>query len=184
MSRSDTLADWLAAVAQGDREAFSALYDACSPHLYALTLRMLKRRDWAEEALCDAFARIWRDADRYTPEHGAPLAWLMSMARYQALGLLRQRRRESAVTEEWQPGLYSMLIDSTAEPDMRAEDIAALASLQACLEGLQDMERESVLLTCYEGYTCSELAARLQAPPATARGWLRRGLFRLRTCLG
>ena len=63
--------DLLAACGAGDRQAFAALYGAAAPRLFALALRMLKRRDLAEEALQDCFIEIWRQAARYDRERGA-----------------------------------------------------------------------------------------------------------------
>lgn len=183
MSRSDNLADWLAAAAQGDQQAFANLYESCSPQLYALLLRMLKRRDWAEDALQEAFINIWQNAGTYTPERGAPLTWLMSIARYRALDALRRRRPEVSISDEPQAGFYG-LAAGVQDPDVRSEELEALRALQTCLEELQDMQRECVLLAYYEGYTHSELAERLEAPLGTVKSWVRRGLQRLRECLG
>ena len=80
MSPNDPLEALLAAVARGDRRAFADLYAATSPQLFALLLRMLQRRDWAEEALQDCYVRIWQKSESYAPERGAPLAWLTTIA--------------------------------------------------------------------------------------------------------
>lgn len=182
MSRSDNLAEWLAASARGDEHAFSSLYRACSPQIYALLLRMLKRRDLAEEALQDAFVKIWQNADTYSPDRGAPLTWLMSIARYRALDLLRRRRPEVSISDESESAYYGV-VDTQPQPDARNEEAEALRTLQNCLEELQDVQRQSVLMAYYEGYTHSELASRLKAPLGTVKSWVRRGLQRLRECL-
>ena len=54
------LADLLARAGQGDRQAFATLYQATSAKLFGLTLRILVRRDLAEEALQDAFGKVTR----------------------------------------------------------------------------------------------------------------------------
>src|SRR5689334_23663020 len=77
----DPLEGLLAAVARGDRSAFAELYAATSAQLLALLLRMLQRRDWAEEALQDCYVRIWQKSDGYSPERGAPMAWLATIDR-------------------------------------------------------------------------------------------------------
>ncbi len=50
------------ASAAGNRAAFSALYDAAAPQLFGLALRILKRRDWAEDVLQEALISAWRNA--------------------------------------------------------------------------------------------------------------------------
>ena len=182
MNRSEQFADWLAAAAGGDQQAFASLYEAAAPQMFALLLRMLKRRDWAEEALQDTFFKIWQNAETYSPDRGAPLTWLMSIGRYRALDLLRRKRPEVSIGDEGEAAFLG-LSDLEQEPYARSEELAALSALQSCLETLQEVQRESVLLAYYEGYSHSELARRMKAPLGTVKSWVRRGLMRLRECL-
>jgi len=179
------LADLLAASARGDQAAFARVYALASPHLLALLVRMLKRMDWAEEALQDCFMRIWRHSDSYAPDRGSPMAWLSTIARYRALDLLRARRPEiiEAEAPDDAPAAAEHE-DETARPDLRAAEHEGLVRLEGCMERLSADERRSVLLAYYEGYTHSEMAARLATPLGTVKSWVRRGLQQLRDCLG
>ena len=67
------LEDLLRAAAGGDRTAFGRLYDLAAPHLFAIALRILRRRDRAEEVLQDAFVSIWRRASDWSPERQGPV---------------------------------------------------------------------------------------------------------------
>ena len=49
-------------VALGERAAFSALYDATSGKLLGVCLRILRDRAGAEDALQDAYVRVWKTA--------------------------------------------------------------------------------------------------------------------------
>src|SRR5690349_10972032 len=100
MADPELLAHWLNATARGDRAAFRALYENTSSHLLGLLLRMLRRRDLAEEALQDCYVRIWRNAGTYAPERGAPMAWLVGIARNRALDLLRRNRPEVSLDDD------------------------------------------------------------------------------------
>jgi RNA polymerase sigma-70 factor (ECF subfamily) len=184
MADPELLTHWLHATARGDRQAFQALYRAASPHLFSVLLRMLRRRDVAEDALQDCFVRIWQNASSYAPDRGAPMTWMMSIARYRALDLIRRQRPEVSLDDE----------DPEADPedDHNETERGPVASsmtqegmevLKECLDTLQDVQRESVLLAYYEGYTHHELAARLGKPLGTVKSWVRRGLQRLRECL-
>lgn len=172
----------LADIASGDQRAFGDLYRRCSPHLYALLLRMLKRRDWAEEALQDCFFRVWQKSESYAPDKGAPLTWLMSIARYRALDLLRARRPEVEMPEEGTEPPMS-LADPAQNPESRAQESEGLGRLDDCMKRLQEEQKTSVLLAYYEGYTHQELARAMNAPLGTVKSWVRRGLARLRECL-
>ncbi|WP_370153046.1 MULTISPECIES: sigma-70 family RNA polymerase sigma factor [Pseudomonadota] len=185
MADPEQLARLLSATAGGDQRAFRHLYDASGPHLFGLLLRILKRRDWAEEALQDCFLKIWQKADTYSPEKGAPLTWLMTIARYRALDLLRMKRPEVELPEDGEDASMSFADESSGiDPEAGAVEKEGMGRLAECMEGLQDEQRRSVLLAYYEGYTHQELARRLEAPLGTVKSWVRRGLQRLRECLG
>lgn len=176
------LAEWLNATANRDSRAFARLYQQCAPHLYPLLLRMLKRQDWAEEVLQDCFLRIWQKAETYTPERGAPMAWISSVARYRALDLLRSRRPEDEMPEEYE-AVEPMWADTGEDPLRQAEAGQGVQRLHGCLDQLQAEQRRSVLLAYYEGYTHQELTAAMKAPLGTVKSWVRRGLAQLRDCL-
>ena len=185
MADAEQLTRLLHATAKGDQRAFAELYRATSSHLYGLLVRMLQRRDWAEEALQDCFIKIWQKAETYESEKGAPLTWLLSVARYRALDLLRMKRPEVEMPEpDDEHGLPPMTLHDEAEdPLARAVEGQGIARMRECLKDLPPEQREAVLLAYYEGYTHQELAARMNAPLGTVKSWVRRGLARLREAL-
>ena len=185
MADSDQLTALLAATATGNQQAFQQLYAASSAHLFALLQRMLRRRDWAEEILQDCYLKIWQKAETYEPRKGAPMTWLLTIARYRALDLLRMRRPEVLESDgdEDGPDHIGQAADPTQDPLARAEEREGLGRLERCMGGLTGEQRDSVLLAYYEGYTHHELAARLKAPLGTVKSWVRRGLQQLRDCL-
>jgi len=182
MIQPEQLTRLLAATAAGDQRAFAELYRGCSSHLFGLLLRILKRRDWAEEALQDCFLRVWQKSDSYDSTKGAPLTWLSTIARYRALDLLRMKRPEVEMPEEGDAPPMTM-VDVSEDPSARADERQGVERLESCMAILQDEQRRSVLLAYYEGYTHQELAKVMKAPLGTVKSWVRRGLSRLRECL-
>lgn len=185
MADTDKLTQLLLATAGGSQPAFAELYQASSSHLFGLLMRMLKRRDWAEEALQDCYLRVWRKSESYEPRKGAPLTWLMTIARYRALDLLRMRRPEVLESDVAEEGVdhYGQAADPAEDPLARADESEGLGRLNECMKHLPEQQRTSVLMAYYEGYTHQELAARLKAPLGTVKSWVRRGLQQLRECL-
>lgn len=180
---AETLEQLLRATAAGDAQSFRRLYEASSAHLFGLLMRMLKRRDWAEEALQDCYIKIWQKADTYAPDKGQPLTWLMTVARYRALDLLRIKRPEVEMPEEEDLPPMS-LADATAEdPQLKAVEREGIRRLQECMGGLAPEQQRSVLLAYYEGYTHQEMAGVMKAPLGTVKSWVRRGLMQLRECM-
>src|SRR6187549_2258655 len=98
MDRNETLpqeielAQLLQRCAAHDSAAFRQLYDKTSPILFARLLRMLRRRSVAEEALQDVYVRIWQRAAQYELGRGRALAWMVTIARYCAIDLMRRER--------------------------------------------------------------------------------------------
>ncbi|HXI18497.1 MAG TPA: sigma factor, partial [Chloroflexota bacterium] len=69
----------------GDRDALRALYTRCAPKLFGLALRILVRKDWAEDVLQESFVNIWRHAGDYRPHLAAPMTWMTTIVRNRAL---------------------------------------------------------------------------------------------------
>ncbi len=176
------LAELLAATADGDQNALVALYDATSPILYGLLLRMLKQPEWAQEALQDCYMRVWRRSGTYSRDKGDPIGWLIGIARYRALDLLRTQRHGLDLLDDGQMALQQA-VDQGPTPEDRAVEQEGLRRLSRCMDALQDDQRRSVLLAYYEGYSHQELAQVMNAPLGTVKAWVRRGLARLRECL-
>ena len=173
----------LGEVAGGDQRALAALYDLTSPVLYGLLLRMLRRPEWAQEALQDSYLRVWQRAETYDAAKGEPIGWLIGVARYRALDLLRGRRAGELAPADAASPESADLVALESSPEDRAVEREGLERLMRCMRGLTEVQRKSVLLAYYEGYSHTELSQALDAPLGTVKAWIRRGLARLRECL-
>ena len=173
------LASLLEACADGDRAALARLYEAASPQLFALALRMTRRRDLAEEVVQETFLAVWRRAASFDPARGTGMAWLAAILRNQAIDLLRRRGREAPLDSEAQAAVP----DVAPGPFDLAAGSEAAQAIARCLEELEAGPRRSLLLAYYEGLTYEQAAARLAAPVGTVKSWIRRSLVRLKSCL-
>jgi RNA polymerase sigma-70 factor (ECF subfamily) len=174
------LADLLARVAARDREAFAAVYKATSAKLWGIVVRILPRRDIAEDVLQDVYVRIWERAVSFDPAKASPITWMATIARNRAID---EVRRKSPVSIEDTPESLEVEQDAPSPLDntQMSED---LRRLQQCLQGLDPERREIVLLAYYNGLSRDELAKRFSHPVATIKTWLHRSLAQLRKCLG
>lgn len=85
----------LAAQARGDAsgEAFRALFERHHAEVYRFLLRLLRSETEAEDALQEAFARVFEHLERYDPDR--PFRpWLYRIARNTAVTCLRARKRK------------------------------------------------------------------------------------------
>lgn len=161
----------LTRVAAGDRAAFRALYDATSPRLYAVALRILGDRTAAEDVLQDVYVRIWRRAGSFDPARGAPMAWLGTIARNAALDAVSVRRSDDALEAADQPEFAVAAVDP---PDAR---------LGQCLKRLPADQARAICESYIYGLSHAELARRLDAPLGTVKSWITRGMAALRKCM-
>jgi len=182
-ARNARLKDLLHACAQGRQAAFQELYGLVSPQLFASLLRILKRRDLAEEALQDALLSVWRNAGSYSADKGAPMTWLLSICRYRALDALRRGKREvpfDPAGEDGEDGAAEIADESAdAELISKAEERA----LDECMGRLNDGQRASLKLAYLDGCTYEEIAANLKSPVGTVKSWVRRRAESLKPCL-
>ena len=180
IGKVDPLPKLLAATARGDRKAFRQLYQVSSPRLFAIALRLLCRRDLAEDVLQDAYVAIWRKAGQYHPDRGEPLAWMCRIVRNRAIDRLRAEapRRELASLEDVSESAAAEERFAATGPDRLG------ASLRGCLDKLKVDQRRSIILAYYYGMTHDELAAHLDVPLGTVKSWIRRGLMQLKDQLG
>lgn len=178
---TDDLARLLRRVADGDREAFDPLYSATSLKLFGIVLRILKRREIAEEVLQDVYYRIWRNAGRFDATLASPITWMATIARNRALDEVR--RREPATVDSTPD-----VVDSIPDPGRDASELTELDEdfrrLQTCLDGLEPVRRDAIQLAYLDGLSRKELADRFGLPIGTIKTWLHRGLKQLKDCLG
>jgi RNA polymerase sigma-70 factor (ECF subfamily) len=169
----------LVSCAHGERQALERLYRLTSSRLLGVLLRILKRRELAEDALQDVYVRVWQRAKQFDGYRGRPMAWLVSIARYRAIDVVRSNRVLLPLDRpEDEPS-----ITLVAEPETPAESNRTRAALERCLALLSDSQRRCVTLAFVNGLSHEEIATTVGSPLGTIKSWVRRGLLSLRACL-
>ncbi len=165
--------------AAGEALALEELYNRTAPLLFASLLRILRRRALAEEALQDVFVSIWQRAAQFRATRGKALAWMMSIARYRAIDLLRHERSA--------PMLVPDTPETAAEETNGHGDSSAwlppTGLLERCLALLTDRQRGALELAFLGGNSHEDIARLTGNPLGTVKSWIRRGLQSLRQCL-
>ncbi|MFC0625372.1 sigma-70 family RNA polymerase sigma factor [Kribbella deserti] len=178
---ADAPAELMARVARGDTAAFASLYDAFAPRVYGLIKRVLRNPAQSEEVTQEVMVEVWRTAARFDAERGSVASWLLTMAHRRAID--RVRSEQSATDRDQAVAAAS---GSTAYDEVSEAVTTSLEAEQVrhCLGSLTDLQRESVTLAYYGGYSYREVAELLDAKLATIKARMRDGLIRLRDCLG
>jgi RNA polymerase sigma-70 factor (ECF subfamily) len=170
---------WLTATGRHDAVAFRSLYDAAAPKLFGFALRILRKRELAEEALQDGFVSIWHAANTYQEGLSAPMTWMATIVRNKALDILR--RLDEPV--ELDTDMLNALPDLHARPDEAIQFSGQAQALAGCLATLEGAQRQAIELAFFHDLSHSEVAQQLTLPIGTVKTWIRRGLEKLKTCL-
>lgn len=176
-----TLTDLLLRVAAKDQEAFAAFYAQTSRRVYGLARRVLIDPELSEDTTQEVYLQVWNIADRFRPEMGSPMAWLMTLAHRRAVDKVRSE--QSSTDREARYGAAMQEIDHDNVVDTVTQRLEA-ETVVKCLDTLTDTQQESVKLAYYGGLTYREVAEKLGVAVPTIKSRIRDGLLRLKTCLG
>jgi len=179
----------MAGIAAREKTALETFYDRHAGQVMALCLRILRDRAEAEEVLGDVFWELWDRADRYRHDRGAPVAYVMTVARSRAIDRLRRRRPEvtASAVETDAAGAPAPLADApSADPGPFHAAAAAerRTRIRVALATLSEAERRAVELSFFDGLSHGEIARALREPLGTVKSRIRQGLLRLRDALG
>ena len=176
--------DWAALigrVAEGDQSALTTLYDATSRLVFGLILRVVVDRSTAEEVLLDVYTQVWRQASTYDIKRGAPLAWLMTIARTRSIDRLRSGKHEHQNRESLDA--IGEITSSTASPEADSVTAERRQLVRAALDTVSAEQREVIELAYYAGLSHSEIALKLGQPLGTVKTRTRLGMMKLRDML-
>ena len=167
-----------------DASAFEELYRKTAPLLLAIALRIVGRREVAEEILHDGFLKIWHSAANFDPTAAHPVAWMVTIIRNRAIDLISSAEVARVVTrDDDADSELGLDADVEASAEQRLESGRRARWVQDCLAQLEAPERQALVLAYHHGLSHSDLAHHLNRPLGTVKGWVRRALQNLRTCV-
>lgn len=175
---------WLAAAAARDAKAFRSLYDATSPKLFGYALRILHKRELAEEVLQESFVSIWNSARTYQSQLAAPMTWMAAIVRNKALDALRRTDGTLEINvDTFDSSILNALYDPGATPIEALQISSDAKALAYCMSMLEGLHRQVIGMAFYHDLSHSEVAQQMAIPIGTVKTWIRRSLERLKTCL-
>jgi RNA polymerase sigma-70 factor (ECF subfamily) len=159
----------LAAVADGDAAALTALYERYAGPLFAFLYRLAGDRGTAEEILQDTLLAVWRSAGTYRSRSSVS-TWLFGVARRQAHNRLRGV-----------PPPVAAEPDDGADPLPGPEELAVgQERVRATLARLPLSQREVVVLAFLGDLSHRQIAEVLEIPVGTVKSRLHHARATLR----
>ena len=147
--------------------------------MFGIVRAVVRDPSLAEEVCQEVLTEVWCTASRFEPGRGSALAWVTTIAHRRAIDRVRSERR--AADRQLRVARHQIAYDEVAEI---VETRLDRERVRRCLRSLTRLQRESVTLAYYGGYTLREVAASLAVPEGTVKTRMRDGLIRLRDCLG
>jgi len=173
----------LTAVGRGDRVALRQVYDMTAAKLFGICLRICGERASAEDVLQTVYIKVWERAGQFDAARASPITWLATIARNGAIDW-----RRSVAGRTVRDTLPEQAAFVVADDSPLADQSMVVAEegeqLHRCLGELEDRTRLCIRAAFFDGSTYAELAERENVPLGTMKSWIRRGLLRLKDCLG
>jgi RNA polymerase sigma-70 factor (ECF subfamily) len=166
---------------RGDQAAFAELYDALSPLVYGVVLKVVRDPSQSEEVTQEVFVELWRLAARFDGTKGSAKSWAATLAHRRAIDRVRSeqasRSRQDRDANQVTQVSHDVVV---AEVEATLEQVR----VRRALGQLSELQREAVELAYFGGHTYREVAVLLDVAEGTVKSRIRDGMIRLRDELG
>jgi RNA polymerase sigma-70 factor (ECF subfamily) len=150
-------------IARGDRLAMQVLFARHHVRIFRFVLRLLRDEMAAEDVISEVFLDVWRQANKFEGR-SAVSTWLIAIARFKALSMLR-KRRESELDEETAESIE----EPSDDPEIAAQKLDKGQKLRGCLAALSPEHREIIDLVYYHEKSVEEVAQIVGIPENTVK---------------
>jgi RNA polymerase sigma-70 factor (ECF subfamily) len=153
----------IARIAGGDRLAMQVLFARHQVRVYRFVLRLVRNEATAEDLISEVFLDVWRQAGKFEGR-SAVSTWMLGIARFKALSVLRKRPEEELDDETTE-----RIEDHADDPEVALAKKDKAAVLRECLSKLSADHREIVDLVYYHEKSVEEVAGIVGIPEATVK---------------
>ena len=176
----DPLGSLLRRAGRGDQAAFGELYDALSPLVYGVVLKVVRDPSHAEEVSQEVFVELWRLAARFDGTKGSARTWAATLAHRRAID--RVRSEQATRNRQDRDANHAVREHDTVAAEV--ESSMDQVRVRKAMSRLSDIQREAVELAYFGGHTYREVAVLLDVAEGTVKSRIRDGMIRLRDELG
>jgi RNA polymerase sigma-70 factor (family 1) len=176
--QTDNEAVLLKKMAEGDQEAFHAIYYHYAPRLYGKLLKTLHSEDLSSEILQEVFLTIWQKRSLIDPTRSFR-SYLFKIADNLAIDLFRKANRDQAVMSR----LLAASIDHYTHTEEWLEQKEKAGLLHKVIEELPPQRKMVFVLCKLEGKSHEEVARMLNISPSTVNNHIVKAMQFLRNYL-
>jgi RNA polymerase sigma-70 factor (ECF subfamily) len=160
-----------------DETSLRRLIDIYGSYVYGRTLQILRQPHLAEEAAQDALLVLWWDPTRFDVKKGSLRSFLMGVARFKAIDIVRHEetaRSRDELAAEAEGSLMMPATDDAIEESLVIRDAISQLPLP---------KREVIYLAYYRGLTYREVSNVLSIPEGTVKTRIRSSLVSLKALM-
>lgn len=147
----------MAAVCQGEEQAYQALVRRHLPAISNYCYRLLGARRDCEDVSQETFLRLWLNAEKWQPEKAKLTTWLHRIAHNLCIDLLRKQARVDLEAEP--ESLKEAMPEETETAGDRERDERRLQLLGEAMFSLPEAQRSALSLCHHSGFSNQEAAA-------------------------
>ncbi len=177
-------ADLMKKVKSSDSRALETLYNRYSPIIFTLVKKIIGDQAIAEETVIDIFVIIWQKSYLYDDHINNAYCWLVTLARNKAIDVMRRKKNEGFVSEDYTDEFEDEFIVPKLSPEIDELDLRTALSIKDNIEDalhrLTDAQQYVVFLAYYEGMTQNEIALKLKIPVQTVKSKIKIALTNLK----
>ena len=162
--------------ATGDRHAFGQLVERYQVLVRAMLTRMSGNHALADDLAQEAFIKAYRKISSFSGK-GSFKSWLCRIAYTEFLQAARKRKATAKVLERYQA--HQAVQDQASRRDASGDAM----DLDRALAGLNEVERNLIVLCFSTGLSHAEAAAATGLPLGTVKSHINRGKAKMRALL-
>lgn len=151
-------------LAEGDRNAFRALYDLHRDKLFYYTIRLTESKQVAEDVLQDVFVKVWQQRESLKEIRSFD-AWLFTLAKNQVINGFKRASLERSILA----GMRDITMDSADTVTQSINYRETNHFLQGAINQLPPQQKKIYHLRQEQGMKTREIAHQLNISPLTVK---------------
>jgi len=162
MVTSQSDADLVEKILDGDEDAFSRLYDAYHPRVYATAYRIVQDMAEAQDATQEIFIKLYRSLADWDSRKAKFSTWLYRMAVNHAIDCWRTRQRRPQSSQDPASDREALpehtLGEAILTPFSALEKRESIDRIRSCVAELPELQKKVFMLRYFHEMKLEEIA--------------------------